>query len=278
MEGLYQFDNRYRRDIINRSAITRWNQFVPWNDNAQVEQDLIISRALVAIFSDDYLASQLSSRGGTALHKLYLSPQPRYSEDIDLVQITAGSIKPIMFRLGEVLSFLPDRITKQKRYNNTMLFRMESEIPPVIPLRLKIEINCFEHFDVLGLVKVPFEMENSWFTGKCEITTYRLNELLGTKLRALYQRKKGRDLFDLYVALSEASVDIDEIIKCYNRYISFAVQQPPTYRQFINNMEEKMTDPDFLGDTQGLIRPDREFNPKLGYELVRSQLLDKLQK
>ena len=88
-----------------------------------------------------------------------------------------------------------------------MLFRMESEIPPTIPLRLKIEINCFEHFNELGLVKIPFEMENSWFSGKCEITTYCLNELLGTKLRALYQRKKGRDLFDLYVALSEVSVD-----------------------------------------------------------------------
>lgn len=180
--------------MINRTAITQWNKIVPWNDNAQVEQDLIISRALVAIFSDKFLASQLAFRGGTALHKLYLSPQPRYSEDIDLVQITPGPIKPIMFKLGEVLSFLPDRVTKQKRYNNTMLFRMESEIPPTIPLRLKIEINCFEHFNELGLVKVPFEVENSWFSGKCEITTYRLNELLGTKLRALYQRKKGRDL------------------------------------------------------------------------------------
>lgn len=169
--------------MINRTAITQWNKIVPWNDNAQVEQDLIISRALVAIFSDKFLASQLAFRGGTALHKLYLSPQPRYSEDIDLVQITPGPIKPIMFKLGEVLSFLPDRVTKQKRYNNTMLFRMESEIPPTIPLRLKIEINCFEHFNELGLVKVPFEVENSWFSGKCEITTYRLNELLGTKLR-----------------------------------------------------------------------------------------------
>ncbi len=177
--------------MINRTAITQWNKIVPWNDNAQVEQDLIISRALVAIFSDKFLASQLAFRGGTALHKLYLSPQPRYSEDIDLVQITPGPIKPIMFKLGEVLSFLPDRVTKQKRYNNTMLFRMESEIPPTIPLRLKIEINCFEHFNELGLVKVPFEVENSWFSGKCEITTYRLNELLGTKLRALYQRKKA---------------------------------------------------------------------------------------
>ena len=264
--------------MINRTAITQWNKIVPWNDNAQVEQDLIISRALVAIFSDEFLATQLAFRGGTALHKLYLSPQPRYSEDIDLVQITPGPIKPIMFRLGEVLSFLPDRVTKQKRYNNTMLFRMESETPPTVPLRLKIEINCFEHFNELGLVKMPFEMGNNWFSGKCEITTYRLNELLGTKLRALYQRKKGRDLFDLYVALSEASVNIDEILRCYRRYMSFVVQQPPTYKQFISNMEEKMSDPDFLGDTQNLIRPDREFNPWSGYELVRSRLIDKLQK
>ena len=151
--------------MINRNAIDEWNEFLPWQDKAMVEQDLIISRALVDIFSDEFLASQLAFRGGTALHKLYLSPQPRYSEDIDLVQINSGPIKPIMFRLGEVLDWLPDRVTKQKRYNNTMLFRLESEIPPVVPIRLKIEINCFEHFNELGLVKIPFSVSNSWYTG-----------------------------------------------------------------------------------------------------------------
>ena len=109
--------------MINRNAIDEWNEFLPWQDKAMVEQDLIISRALVDIFSDEFLASQLAFRGGTALHKLYLSPQPRYSEDIDLVQINSGPIKTIMFRLGEVLDWMPDRDTKQKRYNNTMLFR-----------------------------------------------------------------------------------------------------------------------------------------------------------
>ena len=171
--------------MINRAAIMQWRTHVPWNANEQVEQDLIISRALVAIFSDDFLASKLAFRGGTALHKLYLSPQPRYSEDIDLVQIDAEPIKSTMYRLGEVLNFLPDRVTKQKRFNNTMLFRMESEIPPTVQIRLKVEINCFEHFNELGLVKIPFSVDNSWFTGQCELTTYRLNELLGTKLRAL---------------------------------------------------------------------------------------------
>ena len=34
--------------------------------------------------------------GGTALHKLYLQPQVRYSEDIDLVQINSEPINPIV--------------------------------------------------------------------------------------------------------------------------------------------------------------------------------------
>ena len=123
--------------MIPAYFIQEWKEKAPWTEPYMVEQDLIICRALISIFSDEFLASQLAFRGGTALHKLYLSPQPRYSEDIDLVQINLGPIKPIMYRLGEVLSWLPDRVTKQKRYNNTMLFRAESEIAPVVQIRLK---------------------------------------------------------------------------------------------------------------------------------------------
>jgi predicted nucleotidyltransferase component of viral defense system len=262
--------------MINRAAILQWRTHAPWNTGEQVEQDLIISRALIAIFSDEFLASQLAFRGGTALHKLYLSPQNRYSEDIDLVQINAGPIKSILSRLGEVLGFLPNKVVKQKRYNNTMLFRMESEIPPVVPIRLKIEINCFEHFNELGLVKVPFSMENSWFSGSCELTTYALNELLGTKLRALYQRKKGRDLFDLYKALSITDADPEVIIRCYKRYMDFSVSKPPTYKQFILNMESKMADPDFLEDMDSLIRPEETYNVEEAYQVVKERIIDKL--
>ena len=108
--------------MIERSAIMAWNAVAPWSNMAMVEQDLLICRALVDIYSDEFLRNELAFRGGTALHKLYLQPQPRYSEDIDLVQIHPGPIKPILYRLGEVLSWMPDRVTKPKRYNNTMLF------------------------------------------------------------------------------------------------------------------------------------------------------------
>lgn len=156
-----------------------------------------------------------------------------------------------------------------------MLFRMESEIPPVVPIRLKIEINCFEHFNELGLVKIPFKVENPWFSGECKITTYKLNELLGTKLRALYQRRKGRDLFDLYVALAHPDINIDEILRCYHRYISFSVAQPPTRKQFILNMEEKLQDPEFIGDTNLLLRPEISFDVMSGYNGIE-QIINKI--
>jgi predicted nucleotidyltransferase component of viral defense system len=75
--------------MIPSSFITAWSERAPWVENKLIEQDLIICRALVSIYQDEFLASHLAFRGGTALHKLYLQPQPRYSEDIDLVQVQA---------------------------------------------------------------------------------------------------------------------------------------------------------------------------------------------
>ncbi len=171
-------------------------------------------------FSDDFLKTSLAFRGGTALHKLYLTPQIRYSEDIDLVQINPEPINPILRRIRERLSFLgTKRTVKQHIHNNTVIYRFEPEDLSVTSMRLKIEINTREHFNVLGLKKIPYEVENGWFSGKCLITCYEIEELLGTKLRALYQRRKGRDMFDLYWALTNYDVDMNKLIKCYNIYI-----------------------------------------------------------
>lgn len=263
--------------MIPEFYIQQWKEQAPWVEPYMVEQDLIICRALICIFSDEFLASRLAFRGGTALHKLYLAPQPRYSEDIDMVQIEPGPIKPILYRLGEVLDWLPDKVTKQKRYNNTMLFRMDSEVPPIVQMRLKVEINCFEHFNVLGLEKVPFRMDNPWFTGEAKLTTYKFEELLGTKLRALYQRKKGRDLFDLYVALQRSDVDVEKVMQCYKKYMEFVVGKTPSYKQFVNNLQEKMSDSEFTGDMQALLCPNISFDPNEAYPLVYDTFIDRME-
>ena len=134
--------------MITKQAIIEWQDNAPWIDMRQVEQDLIISRALTAIYSDDYLASRLAFRGGTALHRIYFSPPARYSEDIDLVQIVEEPIGRTLDTLRNVLDFLGSPAILQKKNNNTLVFTTESTYPPETPLKLKIEINCNEHFTV----------------------------------------------------------------------------------------------------------------------------------
>lgn len=264
--------------MIPRAHIIEWQQNVPWKTNAQVEQDLVICRALIAIFSDEFLASSLAFRGGTALHKMYLHPQPRYSEDIDLVQIRPEPIKETIKRLQKQLSFIDSTsVVDQRKNNNTIKFRFDSEFPPIQPLRLKVEINCKEHFTILDYQKFPFEVKSSWYDGSCNITTYRLEELLGTKLRALYQRRKGRDLYDLYKALIQVpELNMQAILQCYQKYMEFVVSQLPSKKQFIQNMEAKMKDSEFFGDTAALIRTDEKYDQEEAYKLVRNELIERL--
>lgn len=88
--------------MIPRDYITEWRSHAPWIQDFQVEQDLVISRALVEIFSHPLLEDALAFRGGTALYKLHLNAA-RYSEDIDLVQISAEPAGAVMDALRTVL-------------------------------------------------------------------------------------------------------------------------------------------------------------------------------
>ncbi|MEP4531829.1 MAG: nucleotidyl transferase AbiEii/AbiGii toxin family protein [Cyclobacteriaceae bacterium] len=263
--------------MIPKPYIAQWQEFAPWKQFSQVEQDLIISRTLVEIFADDFLRENLAFRGGTALHKLYLKPAPRYSEDIDLVQIKPGPIKPIMERLGEVITFFEeDRRTQNRGHGIKALYRFTSEYEE-IRLRLKLEINCKEHFNIMDWVDFPFEVKSDWFSGKSQIRTYNLNELLGTKLRALYQRSKGRDLFDLDYAYQHHKLNFEEIVKCFKEYTQFSTdKRPPTQKEFLINLEEKENNPDFSGDMEALLRPGIEYYQETALEWLKKELIERI--
>ena len=263
--------------MIPKPYIAEWQNKAPWKDFGQIEQDLIISRALVEIFSDDFLRENLAFRGGTALHKLYLHPPPRYSEDIDLVQIKEGPIKPIMQRLGEVITFFEeDRNTKVGGHGAKAFYRFTSEYDE-IRMRLKLEINCKEHFNVLDWVEFPFKVESEWFTGQTNIRTYNINELLGTKLRALYQRRKGRDLFDLDYARRNMNLNIDQIIESFKKYTEFATdKRPPSQTEFLMNVEEKEIDPDFTGDMEALLRPEITYDQTAAFVWLKSEIIENI--
>lgn len=262
--------------MIPAAYITEWRSHAPWAQDAWVEQDLIISRALVEIFGTEGPADSLAFRGGTALYKLHLTPAARYSEDIDLVQTRA---EPIGHTLDAVRAVLdpwlgnPQRVLKDGRVN--LIYRFESEDVPPLRLRMKIEINSREHFSALGLVRMPFQVESSWFSGTAEINTFAIDELLATKLRALYQRKKGRDLFDLWLALERRVIDPLRLLACFDRYMIEGGQGVSRAR-FEANLHEKRTSPVFRSDIDPLLRADIAWDLDVAMDAVLEHIVAQL--
>ncbi len=262
--------------MIPKAFINEWRERAPWRIDAQVEQDLVISRALVNMYSVPELRERLAFRGGTALYKLHLLPPARYSEDIDLVQVEATPI-------GETLDIVrgaldpwlgtPQRKFKEGRVN--LLYRFESEDSPPLRMKLKLEINTREHFTELGLARVPFTVDGRWFAGAAEVTTFDVNELLGTKLRALYQRKKGRDLFDMAYALQRDDVDPKVLLRCFDRYMIEGGHHV-TRAQFEANLHEKSTDSDFRDDIEALLGPTIPWDFEDAMQVVLEQVVAKL--
>ncbi len=262
--------------MIPKADIVGWRRFAPWISDAQVEQDLIISRALVAIFQDKAIAKGTAFRGGTALHKLYLNPARRYSEDIDLVQISSGPIGPLSDALQGVLNtFLGEPRRKQAEGGFTLTYRVDSEGPPVILMRLKIEINTREHFAVMGIKKKPFSVQTRWFNGTCNIPTFSLEELLCTKVRALYQRRKGRDLFDLWLGLTKGKADSIKIVELFKHYLQTEGHRI-TRKDFQKNLDEKMNPTGFLRDLAPLLSPSVQYDVQVAYALFSKEIINRL--
>lgn len=263
--------------MIPRDYITEWRAQAPWVQDFQVEQDLVISRALVAIFSQPLLHEALAFRGGTALYKLHLKPAARYSEDIDLVQTKAEAAGPMMKALrGALDPWLGKSQWKQSEGRVTFVYKFNSEGVPPISLKLKVETNTREHFSVFGLKEVPFSVSSRWFKGSCDIHSYELNELLGTKMRALYQRKQGRDLFDLAIALKdENNVDPERVVACFQKYMEHEDKRV-TRAQFEQNFALKLKDPQFMADISPLLSDGYEWDPEGVAPVVSSQLIERL--
>lgn len=238
-----------------------------------MEQDLIIQRSLIALFSDDFIRERLAFRRGTALHKLFLAPATRYSEDIDLVQIKAEPFGAIIDKIREQLSFLGTPRIKQKLHNNTVVFSIQSEDD--VPIKLKIEVNTREHFSVYGLQNILVKLDSEWDKGEALVATFGLDELLATKLRALYQRKKGRDLFDLWYALNNANVSVEKVIEAFKHYMNEEGNEV-TQKEFLENMAKKVEDAEFMGDMNGLLRSGIEYNITEAYEFVKREILEKI--
>lgn len=262
--------------MIPELMVQAWkNAHAPWSSDTMVEQDLVLSRALVELYNHPVISSSLVFRGGTALNKIYIQPPSRYSEDLDFVQIRAEPIGDVMNAIRQVLdSWLGEPRRKMTERSAKLIYRYQSS--ENIPAKLKIEINTTEHFHLLNLAEIDFTVASSWFNGNTKIITYELNELMGTKLRALYQRKKGRDLFDIWYVLHNNLIDIDTVINIFHKHCN-RTQDKITRAMFEKSLYEKRDDINFRNEMNNLITTNLAYDFDQAFELIMNQLLPKLE-
>lgn len=259
--------------MIEKFYLDEWRQQAPWVYLAQVEQDLIISRALIDLYRQPKIYETLVFRGGTALNKIYFKPPARYSEDIDLVQIKPAPIGETIDAIRTALSWLGEPKRKLTERSAKLIYSYSSQENRV--MKLKIEINTTEHFHVHDLIDYSFSIDSRWYAGKTNLKTYQLDEMMGTKLRALYQRRKGRDLFDIWHALKNEMINPELVIDTFNAHCRFTAQSI-TRAMFEKNLHEKSLYKDFGNDMSVLLANDMQWSFEEAFELVKSELISLL--
>jgi predicted nucleotidyltransferase component of viral defense system len=257
--------------LIPAANITAWRHHAPWPDDNQVEQDLILSRLMVEIANDDLLGDELALRGGTCLHKLHLQTPLRYSEDLDYVRRSKSGVGPVLDAIREVATRLGLEAHGTDLRGQMAHSSFDAEpTSGVGRIRVKVEVNIAETAALLPRLALPLAVESPWWKGRAEISTFAVEELMGTKLRALYQRNKGRDLFDLWLVLTSLDPDERAIVSAFHHYMG---PDAFTFPELSLNLSAKLDDRDFTADLNPLVRnlPDG-YMPASAADLIMERL------
>ncbi|ODS39269.1 MAG: hypothetical protein A7316_06040 [Candidatus Altiarchaeales archaeon WOR_SM1_86-2] len=242
---------------IDRTVLRDWADEIGIDDLALVEQDFRLMDILKAIYSDPFLSEKIYLKGGTAINKIYLKRTPRLSIDLDFNSIgkkkeVLGQRKQIRLGIIDILK-AQDPGYKIKSKTKYGLIPIHASYSPLFGegvQHLKIEISNIERFPVLNPRKIEWDGVG--------INTYSLEELTATKLRALYSRIKGRDVYDLYFI---SDLDLNEVILrklvLYYFHRSGKVFDP---KLFFKNIREKFKSKKYFDDVSGFIRSDVEFS------------------
>lgn len=279
---------------MQQSHLTAWQEHAPWPKRSQIEQDLRLSRGVAALFEDEVLREHVAMRGGTVLHKAHLAPAARYSEDIDLVLTKSMDTDVLERHLVRALTpalgtpapsiFTDAWLALRNVGKPSKILSVKFKFIPVglrKPATIKVDINLNEHQSLYPLVGVDLQSmddEGEFVTARA--VSYDINEMLGTKMRALLQRKQGRDLYDLWHAWTQSeahetayAVDGRKAMQAFEWYL--ANEETTMGRAEAEELLSiRVRNQDFRKDMDTLLRPGlTKFDVDAAADVVRSAYL-----
>ena len=117
-------------------------------------------------------------------------------------------------------------------------------------LTIVVEANVTERNPHRPVVELPFKIPFRGAVLATGVRSFDIQEMLGTKMRALFQRRRGRDLFDLYWALSAPSampIRPDGIVDAFQHYMRQEGTEVPR-SEFLEQLELRLSDRGFCSD------------------------------
>ncbi|OQX19633.1 MAG: CRISPR-associated protein Csx11 [Candidatus Altiarchaeales archaeon A3] len=193
-----------------------------------LERDYVIEWVLKSIYGYPQLKDILIFKGGTALKKAYFKDY-RFSADLDFTAIkdVGGNILKTIFENivkksaeDSGISFLDIEFEQTRDEYNEEAF--EIKIPFIGPTqqknsppKIKVQITRYEKLFFKPEEKdlISTYSDNKDCTVKLKV--YSLEEIIGEKLRALHQRVRPRDLYDLYYLLTTQNINKIRVCECF---------------------------------------------------------------
>jgi predicted nucleotidyltransferase component of viral defense system len=242
---------------VTTRAIRTWADEKGIPDLTLAELDYRLVHALQAIYTDPFLGDRLYLKGGTALNKFYIPNQGRLSVDLDFNAV--GPRERVLEERTQFSQRTMNALAQQDggydftyrwRYDQATVYARYTPVTGVAQQRLKVEISFIERFAILGPEEKTLSIPPS--ESQVTVNTYRLEELTSTKLRALYGRRKGRDIYDLFHI---ADLDVNRAaVRKMVLYYFYRANQIFHYPTFAANVEQKIAKRSFRDDVRGLIR------------------------
>lgn len=199
----------------------------------------------------------------------------RINEDLDFVQVITEPIGETIDAIRQTLDvWLGEPKRKLTERGVKLVYRFLSV--ENIKSKLKIEINTTEHFHIEPLRKYQFVVSSNWFNVQVDVVSYSLDELMGTKLRALHQLRKGRDLFDLWYVCQKSLIDVGRVISVFEEH-GVRNSNPISRAMFEKSLHSKKSHLDFQSDIIPLLSPGItwDFDSAVGH--VEETFVSKLQ-
>jgi predicted nucleotidyltransferase component of viral defense system len=217
-----------------------------------VEKDYVLGWILAAIAQHPETSEQWVFKGGTCLKKCYFETY-RFSEDLDFSLLPdaaydAESLSQTLREIVEIahqlsgITFPDDLVSVKTRADKLGRGTFEGKIGYSGPLgftrslpRLLFDLTRNEAVLAEPELRSVFHPYPDSLPVGTAVAAYSIEELFAEKTRALFERTRPRDLYDVVFILESrfGEVDLDEARDLFRRKCEAKALQPPSSEQML---------------------------------------------